>query len=155
MSGGDDHLRDRATLTTRAALASVASALFLLVLKTYAAWATASVAMLGSLADTGLDLIASLVTLFGVRVAAMPADREHRFGHGKAEAFASLVQAGLVFASAALVAREANSRWVAGAFSRPATSASTSACVVRTRPAGTIVAGGILRPFRTTALRPM
>ena len=60
----------RASLTTRAALASVATALFLLGLKTYAAWATGSVAMLGSLADTALDVLASLVTLFGVRVAA-------------------------------------------------------------------------------------
>ena len=46
--------------------------------------------MLGSLADTGLDLLASLITLYGVRVAAAPADREHRFGHGKAEALAAL-----------------------------------------------------------------
>ena len=82
--------QQRSSLTTRAALASVAMALFLLILKTYAALATGSVAMLGSLADTGLDLVASLVTLFGVRVAAMPADREHRFGHGKAEALAAL-----------------------------------------------------------------
>jgi ferrous-iron efflux pump FieF len=100
MSGSEGHLRERATLTTRAALASVVSALFLLVLKTYAAWTTASVAMLGSLADTGLDLIASLVTLFGVRVAAMPADREHRFGHGKAEALAALTQVVLISISA-------------------------------------------------------
>ena len=47
---------DRAALTARAALASVAVASFLLVLKAYAAWATGSVAMLGSLADTGLDV---------------------------------------------------------------------------------------------------
>uniref|UniRef100_UPI0037CCA9FA cation diffusion facilitator family transporter n=1 Tax=Phenylobacterium sp. TaxID=1871053 RepID=UPI0037CCA9FA len=59
------------------------------------------------LADSGLDLVASLVTFFAVRYAAAPPDAEHRFGHGKAEAFASLVQAGLVFASAALIAREA------------------------------------------------
>src|SRR3982751_725113 len=84
----------------RAALASVAMALFLLALKSYAAWSTGSVAMLGSLADTGLDLIASLVTLFGVRVAAMPADREHRFGHGKAEALAALAQVVLISISA-------------------------------------------------------
>jgi len=100
MSPGQDRLNERATLTTRAALASVAAALFLLVLKTYAALATGSVAMLGSLADTGLDLIASLVTLFGVRVAAMPADREHRFGHGKAEALAALAQVVLISISA-------------------------------------------------------
>ena len=91
---------ERAKLTTRAALASVAVACFLLLLKGYAAWATGSVAMLGSLADTGLDVIASLVTLFGVRIAAMPADRDHRFGHGKAESLAALVQVGIIGISA-------------------------------------------------------
>ena len=91
---------DRASLTARAALASVTVALFLLVLKGYAAWATGSVAMLGSLADTGLDLVASLITLYGVRIAAAPADREHRFGHGKAEAIAALFQVGIIAFSA-------------------------------------------------------
>ena len=100
MNAAADSLRQRAKLTTRAALASVASALLLLLLKAYAALATGSVAMLGSLADTGLDLIASLVTLFGVRVAAIPADREHRFGHGKAEALAALAQVVLISISA-------------------------------------------------------
>jgi ferrous-iron efflux pump FieF len=56
--------------------------------------------MLGSLADTGLDLISSLITLYGVRVAALPADREHRFGHGKAEALAALFQVGIITFSA-------------------------------------------------------
>ncbi|KQR87489.1 cation diffusion facilitator family transporter [Sphingomonas sp. Leaf343] len=88
-------------LATRAALASVAMALFLLALKGFAAWHTGSVAMLGSLADTGLDLLASLVTLYGVRLAATPADHDHRFGHGKAEALAALFQVGLITASAA------------------------------------------------------
>jgi len=91
---------ERASLTTRAALASVTAALALLILKTYAALQTGSVAMLGSLADTALDLIASLVTLFAVRVAAMPADREHRFGHGKAEALAALAQVIIISISA-------------------------------------------------------
>lgn len=101
MSGGGDPLhRARSALTTRAALASVATALLLVALKSWAAWTTGSVAMLGSLADTGLDLIASLITLFGVRVAAMPADREHRFGHGKAESIAALIQVGIIFVSA-------------------------------------------------------
>jgi len=65
---------------------------------------TASVAMLGSLADTGLDLLASLVTLYGVRLAATPADHDHRFGHGKAEALAALFQVMLITASAAGIA---------------------------------------------------
>jgi ferrous-iron efflux pump FieF len=90
----------RAALTTRAALASVSAATLLLALKIYAAWTTGSVAMLGSLADTALDLLASMVTLFAVRVAAQPADREHRFGHGKAEALAALAQIVLISISA-------------------------------------------------------
>jgi ferrous-iron efflux pump FieF len=88
----------------RAALASVAMACFLLALKGFAAWQTGSVAMLGSLADTGLDLLASLVTLYGVRLAATPADHDHRFGHGKAEALAALFQVMLITASAAGIA---------------------------------------------------
>ncbi|MCC2980579.1 cation diffusion facilitator family transporter [Sphingomonas sp. IC4-52] len=94
----------------RAALASVATATFLLALKSYAAWHTGSVAMLGSLADTGLDLLASLVTLYGVKVAAEPADHDHRFGHGKAEALAALFQVVLITASAIGIAARAIER---------------------------------------------
>ena len=105
MSGahhGHDHAHhaNRAALTSRAALASVVMALFLVGLKSWAAWETGSVAMLGSLADTTLDLIASLVILFGVRLAAIPADEDHRFGHGKAEALAALAQVTLIAVSA-------------------------------------------------------
>ncbi len=98
----------------RAALASVSVALLLLSLKAYAAWATGSVAMLGSLADTGLDLIASLATLYGVHLAAEPADREHRFGHGKAEAIAALFQVVLIAVSAIGIAARAMSRLLSG-----------------------------------------
>ena len=104
----------RASLTARAALASVAAALVLLILKTYAALQTGSVAMLGSLADTALDLVASLVTLFAVRVAAMPADREHRFGHGKAEALAALAQVVIISISAIGIAWRAVDRLLRG-----------------------------------------
>ncbi len=101
---------ERAKLTTRAALASIAMAIFLVVLKSYAALHTASVAMLGSLADTALDLLASLVTLAGVRFAAMPADDDHRFGHGKAEALAALAQVVLISISAIAIAWRAIDR---------------------------------------------
>jgi ferrous-iron efflux pump FieF len=100
VSGDASTQANRAILTRRAALASVSTALFLLSLKAYAAWATGSVAMLGSLADTGLDVLASLITLYGVRIAAEPADRDHRFGHGKAEALAALAQVGIIAFSA-------------------------------------------------------
>jgi ferrous-iron efflux pump FieF len=99
-----DERRKFIPLAIRAALASVAMATFLLALKGFAAWHTGSVAMLGSLADTGLDLLASLVTLYGVHLAGTPADHDHRFGHGKAEALAALFQVGLITASAAGIA---------------------------------------------------
>jgi ferrous-iron efflux pump FieF len=100
MSGAGDTRPSNAALTARAAIASVSVALFLLILKSYAAWTTGSVAMLGSLADTGLDVLASLITLYGVRLAAQPADWDHRFGHGKAEALAALAQVVLIAVSA-------------------------------------------------------
>src|SRR6476646_1228703 len=94
-------------LTRRVTLMSVSTAAVLVSIKLAAWLASGSTALLASMADSGLDLIASLATFWAVRYAAAPPDAEHRFGHGKAEAFASLVQAGLVFASAALIAREA------------------------------------------------
>ena len=106
---------ERATLTTRAAIASIAMAVTLIVLKSYAALQTGSMAMLGSLADSGLDLIASLVVLLGVRIAALPADHDHRFGHGKAEALASLVQVILITLSAFFIGFRAVQRLLAGA----------------------------------------
>ncbi len=93
--------------TRKITLLAVAVALALVALKAGAWVASGSVALLASLADSSLDLIASLITYLAVRYAVAPPDAEHRFGHGKAEAFASLMQAGLVFASAALVGREA------------------------------------------------
>lgn len=94
-------------LTRRVTVYSVVVAGVLVSIKLAAWLASGSVALLASTADSGLDLVASLITFFAVRYAAAPPDAEHRFGHGKAEAFSSLVQAGLVFASAALIAREA------------------------------------------------
>jgi ferrous-iron efflux pump FieF len=108
---GHSHHAARSNLTTRAALASVSTALFLLGLKAWAAVETGSVAMLGSLADTGLDIVASLVTLYSVRLAAQPADHDHRFGHGKAEALAALFQTGIIVASAIAIGWRGISRY--------------------------------------------
>ncbi|HKR86970.1 MAG TPA: cation diffusion facilitator family transporter [Phenylobacterium sp.] len=98
---------ETAALTRRVTLLSVLTAAVLVAMKAGAWLVSGSVALLASLADSGLDLVASLATFFAVRYAVVPPDAEHRFGHGKAEAFASLFQAGLVFASAALIGREA------------------------------------------------
>lgn len=101
--------------STRAALASVTLALILLVAKTWAAYRTGSTAMLGSLADTALDVIASMTTLVGVRIAAMPADHDHRFGHGKAEALVALAQVVLISVSAIGIGWRAVDRLINGA----------------------------------------
>lgn len=111
---GQAHGIERGELTKRAAMASVSMALFLVALKAWASWDTGSVAMLGSLADTILDLIASLITFLGVRWAAMPADEEHRFGHGKAEALAALAQVTLITISALGIAWRAIDRLGSG-----------------------------------------
>ena len=82
-----------------ATIASMAVAVVLIVAKMAAWWITDSVSMLSSLVDTSLDFVGSLVTFFAVRQALIPADADHRFGHGKAEALAGLVQAGFIAAS--------------------------------------------------------
>ena len=75
-----------------ASFASVGAALFLIVLKFGAFLETGSVSLLSSLFDSALDAAASVVNLIAIRQALVPADAEHRFGHGKAEPLAGLVQ---------------------------------------------------------------
>jgi len=109
-----DAVSQSGPLNRSAAFASIAAASFLLALKAWAAWATGSTAMLGSLADTTLDLVASLATLLGVWIAAQPADDKHRFGHGKAEAIAALFQIVLISISALGIASRAVEELLAG-----------------------------------------
>jgi len=100
-----------AAKTTRAITwASVLVAFTLMSGKLLVVLITGSVSLLASFADSALDLFASISAFFAVRYAAAPADDDHRFGHGKAESFASLFQALLVAVTAALVAREAVAR---------------------------------------------
>ncbi|MCP4026752.1 MAG: cation transporter, partial [Sphingomonas sp.] len=105
---------DRALLARSAAVASISVALILVALKTWASWRTGSTAMLGSLADSALDLVASLATLTGVWIASMPADEDHRFGHGKAEALAAIFQVMLIALSAFGIAVRAIMQLAAG-----------------------------------------
>ena len=84
-----------------ATYAAVSVALALVAIKLWAWLRTDSVAMLGSLVDSSLDVMVSAVNLAAVHAAVTPADREHRFGHGKAEAIAGLLQ-GLVISGSAI-----------------------------------------------------
>lgn len=93
----------RSALAKSAAFASIAVAVLLVALKLWASVQTGSTAMLGSLADSALDLIASIATLIGVWIAAQPADENHRFGHGKAESLSAMFQVMLIALSASAI----------------------------------------------------
>lgn len=95
-----------------ATYASVAVALTLIVVKLVAWFMTDSISLLSTLIDSLLDAAASLVNLFAVRHALAPADREHRFGHGKAEPLAALGQSTFIAGSAIFLVIEAGNRLV-------------------------------------------
>lgn len=97
-------------LMRTAAIASVCVASILIVIK-FAAWLmTDSISLMSTLIDSVLDAAASLVNLLAVHHALQPADREHRFGHGKAEPLASLAQAAFICGSAAFLLIQAGER---------------------------------------------
>ncbi|MBO6544560.1 MAG: cation diffusion facilitator family transporter [Alphaproteobacteria bacterium] len=97
-------------LMRRATYAAVLVAVALIGLKGGAFILTGSLAMLATLFDSMLDMAASVLNLFAVRAALTPADREHRFGHGKAEAMAGLGQAAIIVLSAVYIVFEAIER---------------------------------------------
>ncbi len=111
-SGNDDGALSSANtrLMRIASVASVCVAVVLIVAK-LGAWAmTESVSLLSTLMDSVLDVLASLVNLFAIYHATQPADREHRFGHGKAEPLAGLAQAAFICGSGLFLLIEAGDR---------------------------------------------
>lgn len=99
-----------ARLMRRATVAAITVATVLIIAKTVAWVMTGSVSLLATLVDSILDALASLLNFFAVRHALSPADREHRFGHGKAEALAGLGQAAFVAGSSGFLLLEAGRR---------------------------------------------
>jgi ferrous-iron efflux pump FieF len=91
---------DAGRLMRLASLASMSVAVVLIAAKTAAWIITDSLGMLSSLVDSSLDLVTSVITFIAIRQALTPADEDHRFGHGKAEALAGVAQAGFITASA-------------------------------------------------------
>jgi ferrous-iron efflux pump FieF len=101
----------RPALMRAATYAAIAVAALLVGVKSWAYFVTGSVALLSSLADSALDLLASTLNLMAIRVALMPADSDHRFGHGKAEPLSGLGQAAFIAGSAVLVMIESATRF--------------------------------------------
>jgi cation diffusion facilitator family transporter len=98
----------------RTAKASVAAAVFLVAVKLATGLATGSLAFLAEAVHSGTDLVAALLTLFAVRVALRPPDREHHYGHGKAEHLAALGESAFLMLVSLFIAGESVRRLVDG-----------------------------------------
>ncbi|MDE0130246.1 MAG: cation diffusion facilitator family transporter [Gammaproteobacteria bacterium] len=137
--------RLRRRLLRLATYASVSTAAILVVIKAWAWQATDSVSLLSSLVDSTLDVLGSLITFFAVTVSLKPADKEHRFGHGKAEGLAALAQSLIIAASAVFVLKESVERILAPA---AVENAQTGIAVMGVSVAMTLLLLGIQRYVR-------
>ncbi len=82
---------------------AVAAALVTIALKTGAWWVTGSVGLLSDAAESVVNLVAAIVALVALKVAAKPADKNHNFGHSKAEYFSAAVEGVMIFVAAAVI----------------------------------------------------
>jgi ferrous-iron efflux pump FieF len=105
-----DSRRKGESLSRLATLLSVAVASLLVLMKGGAWIYSGSVSLQASLMDSLLDVMASLVNFFALRFALQPPDKEHRFGHGKAEDVAALAQATFIAGSGLFLLVEAGRR---------------------------------------------
>lgn len=126
---------ERAWLLKSATYASVLVACSLVVGKVWAWQATDSVSILSSLADSVLDVLASLLTFWAIRYSLEPPDREHRFGHGKSEGLAALLQSLIISGSGVFVCYEAIQRLLAPA---PITKAGAGVAVLAASTLATV-----------------
>ena len=101
---------DNAKLMRWATYASVTTAIVLIIAKIIAWFMTDSVSIMATLLDSSLDVLASVINLVAVRHALQPADNEHRFGHGKAEALSGIGQALFIAGSAGFLLLQAIGR---------------------------------------------
>ncbi|MHA6512486.1 cation diffusion facilitator family transporter [Tessaracoccus sp. Z1128] len=101
---------------TKFAWLSIAAALVTIALKTSAWLITGSVGLLSDAAESVVNLVAAVVALFALRVAAKPADKNHHFGHSKAEYFSSAIEGVMIFVAAVAIVGFAVERLI---FPRP------------------------------------
>ena len=103
---------DSNRLLKLATYASVITASLLIITKLAAWFMTGSMSLMATLLDSTMDILASLITLFAVRIAMTPADEDHHFGHGKAEHLAALAQSAFIAGSAIMLLLHAVDRTV-------------------------------------------
>ena len=102
--------RQNQRLLKLATYASVATASLLILIKLLAWFITGSMSLMATLLDSTMDILASLITLFAVRIAIAPADDDHHFGHGKAEFLSVLAQSAFICGSAIVLILSALNR---------------------------------------------
>jgi cation diffusion facilitator family transporter len=108
------------TVKSQAALISVASNIFLILLKSTAGVLTGSVAILSDAIQSGMDLLASVITFYSVKHADTPADEDHHYGHEKLEDLSAGIEAMLLLAGAVVIALDALRRLLReGTISQP------------------------------------
>src|SRR5882724_12663890 len=98
----------------RVALSSVAASAGLTIAKAIVGFATGSLALLSEAAHSLLDLVATVMTYFAVRISGKPADEEHHYGHGKVESITALAETALLFLLSGVVIWEALQRLLGG-----------------------------------------
>jgi cation diffusion facilitator family transporter len=98
----------------KVALTSIAASAGLTVTKAVVGLATGSLAILSEAAHSLVDLAATVMTYFAVRVSGKPADEEHHYGHGKVESVTALAETGLLFLLSGVVIWEASQRLIGG-----------------------------------------
>jgi cation diffusion facilitator family transporter len=104
----------RMSAQERTALLSVVAAAALVTLKLVTGLVSGSLGLIAEAMHSGTDLVAALLTFFAVRVAGRPADREHPYGHGKAEHLAALGEAAFLVLVSGLIVAQSVSRLVSG-----------------------------------------
>lgn len=96
------------------ALSSVIAAIFLTIMKLVVGVSTGSLGILSEALHSGLDLIAAIMTLFAVKIADIPADSDHNYGHGKVENISALAETLLLLLTCFWIIYEALSRLIEG-----------------------------------------
>jgi cation diffusion facilitator family transporter len=106
--------REHSAGVLRSALGSVLAAGFLVTLKLVAGLLSGSLGLVAEAVHSGTDLVAALLTFLALRVAIRPPDRDHPYGHGKAEHLAALGEGGFLVLASAFIAAQAITRLVQG-----------------------------------------
>ena len=91
----------------KVAFLSIISNTILIIFKLIAGFLSGSVSIISEAIHSGMDLIASIVAFFSVKMSSKPADKKHPYGHGKIENISALIEGVLIFIAAAMIITEA------------------------------------------------